>query len=147
MKRGSFNPRIAPDGLRRLAVGPQERAPHPLAVGEAGLPGDRLDGMTGLLHQQARGLDPQVLHRLGGRLAAAYADRLAKRGHDLILVARSVDRLQTLADRIAGETGRKVEVIAADLGKRKDLAMVEAVLRTDDPAQPVCDAPWRENAG
>jgi short-subunit dehydrogenase len=61
-------------------------------------------------------------------IGAIYADRLAERGHDLILVARSVDRLQTLADKIAGETGRKVEVIAADLGKRKDLAKVEAVL-------------------
>ena len=64
-------------------------------------------------------------------IGAIYADRLAKLGHDLILVARRVDRLQTLADKIARETGRKVEVIAADLGKRKDLAKVEAVLRTD----------------
>ena len=64
-------------------------------------------------------------------IGAIYADRLAKRGHDLILVARRVDRLRILADKIAGETGRKVEVIAADLGKRKDLAKVEALLRTD----------------
>jgi uncharacterized protein len=64
-------------------------------------------------------------------IGAVYADRLAKRGHNLILVARNVDRLQALADKIAGETGRKVEVIAADLGKREDLATVEAVLRTD----------------
>ena len=64
-------------------------------------------------------------------IGAIYADRLAKRGHDLILVARRIDRLRTLADEIAGETGRKVEVIAADLGKREDLAKVEAVLRTD----------------
>jgi short-subunit dehydrogenase len=52
-------------------------------------------------------------------IGAIYADRLAKRGHDLILVARRFDRLRTLADKIAGETGRKLEVIAADLGKRK----------------------------
>jgi hypothetical protein len=64
-------------------------------------------------------------------IGAIYADRLAKRGHDLILVARRVDRLRTLADKIARETGRKVEVISADLVKRKDLAKVEAVLRTD----------------
>jgi hypothetical protein len=64
-------------------------------------------------------------------IGAIYADRLAKRGHDLILVARRVDRLRRLADKIAGETGRKVEVIAADLGKRKELEKVEAVLRTD----------------
>jgi hypothetical protein len=64
-------------------------------------------------------------------IGAIYADRLAKRGHDLILVARRVDRLRTLADKIARETERKVEVIAADLVKREDLAKVEAVLRTD----------------
>jgi hypothetical protein len=64
-------------------------------------------------------------------IGAIYADRLAKRGHDLILVARRLDRLRTLADRIAVEAGRKVEVISADLVKRKDLAKIEAVLRTD----------------
>jgi hypothetical protein len=65
-------------------------------------------------------------------IGAIYADRLAGRGRDLILVARSVDRLRALADKIADETGRKDEVIAADLGKRKDLAKVEAALRTDE---------------
>ncbi|MCA6111169.1 SDR family NAD(P)-dependent oxidoreductase [Bradyrhizobium cenepequi] len=64
-------------------------------------------------------------------IGAIYADRLARRGYDLILVARRFDRLRRLADKIAGETGRKIEVIAADLVKRKDLAKVEAVLRTD----------------
>ena len=64
-------------------------------------------------------------------IGAIYADRLAKRGYDLILVARRIDRLRRLAEKVAGETGRKVEVIAADLVKRKELAKVEAVLRTD----------------
>jgi hypothetical protein len=63
-------------------------------------------------------------------IGAIYADRLAKRGYDLILVARRFDRLRSLA-KVADETGRKVEVIAADLVERKDLAKVEAVLRTD----------------
>jgi hypothetical protein len=36
-------------------------------------------------------------------IGAICADRLAKRGHDLILAARSVDRLRMLADKIAGE--------------------------------------------
>ena len=36
-------------------------------------------------------------------IAAICADCLAKRGQDLILVARSVDRLRMLADKIAGE--------------------------------------------
>jgi hypothetical protein len=52
-------------------------------------------------------------------IGAIYADRLAKRGHDLILVARRVDRLRRLAEQIARETGRKIDVIAADLGNRE----------------------------
>lgn len=64
-------------------------------------------------------------------IGAVYADRLARRGYDLILVARREDRLRALADRIAAETGRSVETIAADLGERASLAKVEAVLRGD----------------
>jgi uncharacterized protein len=65
-------------------------------------------------------------------IGAVYADRLAKRGYDLILVARNAARLNALADRLRGETGRRVSVIAADLNDRGELARVEAVLR-DDP--------------
>jgi short-subunit dehydrogenase len=64
-------------------------------------------------------------------IGAIYADRLAKRGHDLILVARNRARLDAVAGRIAAETGRKVEVLAADLTDRADLARVEQVLRDD----------------
>lgn len=64
-------------------------------------------------------------------IGAIYADRLARRGHDLILVARSAERLRKLADRISSETGRTVEIVTADLGNRQDLAKVEAALRTD----------------
>jgi uncharacterized protein len=64
-------------------------------------------------------------------IGAVYADRLARRGYDLILVARNRDRLQTLANRLANETGRSVEVVVADLGNKADVARVETVLRTD----------------
>jgi len=64
-------------------------------------------------------------------IGAVYADRLAKRGHDLILVARSEGRLNDLAAKITGETGRKVEVVVADLGDRAGMAKVEQVLKTD----------------
>jgi len=64
-------------------------------------------------------------------IGAIYADRLAKRGYDLILVARNRDRLTTLAQRITDETGRSVEVVAADLNDKADLARVENTLRTD----------------
>jgi uncharacterized protein len=64
-------------------------------------------------------------------IGAAYADRLARRGHDLIVVARNRDRLDALATRLAEDTGRSVRVIVADLNDSADLARVEQVLRTD----------------
>lgn len=64
-------------------------------------------------------------------IGAIYADRLAKRGYDLILVARNEQRLQGVAETIRGETGRKVTVLPADLNNASDLARVEAVLRDD----------------
>jgi short-subunit dehydrogenase len=61
---------------------------------------------------------------------AVYADRLARRGHDLILVARNRERLEALATQLTGDTGRSVEVIVADLSDRVDLARVEQVLHS-----------------
>ncbi|MFZ0603391.1 MAG: SDR family oxidoreductase [Roseiarcus sp.] len=66
-------------------------------------------------------------------IGAVYADRLAKRGYDLILVARSEEKLKSLAARLTSETGRSVKPIAADLGDKAALAKVEVVLR-DDPS-------------
>jgi uncharacterized protein len=66
-------------------------------------------------------------------IGAIYADRLAKRGYDLILVARSAERLKSLATRLTSETGRSVTVLPADLGDKAGLAKVEAVL-SDDPS-------------
>ena len=63
-------------------------------------------------------------------IGAVYADRLARRGYDLILVARNRDRLEALATRVTEDTGRSVRVIAANLNHRMDLAKVERVLRT-----------------
>lgn len=64
-------------------------------------------------------------------IGAVYADRLARRGHDLILVARNRERLEALARRLTLATGRSVEVIPADLSKDADLARIESTLRTD----------------
>ncbi len=66
-------------------------------------------------------------------IGAVYADRLAKRGYDLILVARNGERLKSLATQLTSETGRPVAVLPADLGDKAELAKVEAVLR-DDPS-------------
>ena len=64
-------------------------------------------------------------------IGAVYADRLAKRGHDLILVARNRERLEALAAGLRNETGCSISVIAADLNDRLARARVEEVLRTD----------------
>lgn len=64
-------------------------------------------------------------------IGAVYADRLARRGYDLILVARNRARLEALAARLGKETGRKVDVVPADLGNKADLARVEQVLKSN----------------
>ena len=64
-------------------------------------------------------------------IGAVYADRLARRGYDLILVARNRDRLAALADRITNDTQRSVEIVDADLNDRTALAAVEAKLKQD----------------
>ena len=64
-------------------------------------------------------------------IGAVYAEQLARRGYDLVLVARNRERLATLAERITSETRRDMEVLAADLNDRDDLATVEARLRDD----------------
>lgn len=64
-------------------------------------------------------------------IGAVYAERLARRGYDLILVARQRDRLNTLAQRLSNDTGRAVEVFVADLADAASLAAVEAKLRDD----------------
>jgi len=66
-------------------------------------------------------------------IGAVYADRLAKRGYDLILVARNEARLKSLSARLTSETGRSIKVLRADLSNKTELAKVEATLR-DDPS-------------
>jgi short-subunit dehydrogenase len=66
-------------------------------------------------------------------IGAIYADRLAKRGYDLILVARNEERLKDVAARIASTTGRSVTILPADLNDRASLAKVESVLK-ENPA-------------
>jgi len=64
-------------------------------------------------------------------IGATYAQRLARRGHDLILVARDEARLTALASRLRAEAGVEAEVLRADLTNRSDLARVEARLASD----------------
>jgi len=64
-------------------------------------------------------------------IGAVYADRLARRGYDLIVVARNADRLNALAKKLTTETGRSIEVVAADLTQKTDVARIEKILRED----------------
>lgn len=61
-----------------------------------------------------------------------FAERLARKGHDLVLVARRRDRLEKLAERLRHETGVQVNVMCADLTDPQALAEVEAQASGDD---------------
>lgn len=64
-------------------------------------------------------------------IGAAYAERFARRGHDLVLVARDAARLESLAARLRGSHGVAIDILRADLTQAKALADVEARLRDD----------------
>lgn len=66
-------------------------------------------------------------------IGATYASCLARRGYDLILVARSKANLEKLAKSLSAETGVHIQVLPADLTVETDLSRVEQVLR-DDPS-------------
>ena len=64
-------------------------------------------------------------------IGAAYAERFAQRGHDLVLVARNTERLTALAQRLRSEAGVQVDILTADLTNDDDVAAVEQRLRED----------------
>jgi short-subunit dehydrogenase len=64
-------------------------------------------------------------------IGAIYADRFARRGHDLVLVARNKVRLEGLAARLREAYSVAVDVLQADLTQPNDLAAVETRLRDD----------------
>jgi uncharacterized protein len=64
-------------------------------------------------------------------IGATYADRLARRGHDLILVARNAEKLEALATQLRQTTERQVEVPPADLANPADLRRVAQRLQED----------------
>ena len=68
-------------------------------------------------------------------LGAEFARALARRGFDLVLVARNPARLETMAADLRASAGVSVDTLAADLGDRADVARV--VDRITDDARPI----------
>lgn len=64
-------------------------------------------------------------------IGAVYADRLARRGYDLLLIARDAVRLEAVKQGVA-DTGRQVELMPADLDEPAALRRVEKRLVRDD---------------
>ncbi|HWM02984.1 MAG TPA: SDR family oxidoreductase [Actinophytocola sp.] len=65
----------------------------------------------------------------------SFATQLAARGHDLVLVARNVERLEEVATQLRTSYDVEVEVLPADLGDREQLGAVET--RLADPEGPI----------
>ncbi|AKT50369.1 SDR family NAD(P)-dependent oxidoreductase [Arsenicicoccus sp. oral taxon 190] len=68
-------------------------------------------------------------------IGLAFARELARRGHDLVLVARTEERLRALAADLGDRHGTRCEVLVADLVDRDDLHRVAD--RVSDPQAPV----------
>ncbi|MNF94299.1 putative oxidoreductase [compost metagenome] len=64
-------------------------------------------------------------------IGAVYAQRLAARGFDLLLVARDLQRLEEAASTLRDEYGVQVEVLKADLTQKDDVLKLEQRLRSD----------------
>jgi uncharacterized protein len=63
-------------------------------------------------------------------IGAVYAERFAKRGYDLVLVARSQEKLSEVAEQLK-HTGRKVEILQADLTSPEGVQRVAERLSSD----------------
>ncbi|WP_085699976.1 SDR family oxidoreductase [Pseudomonas sp. B26(2017)] len=64
-------------------------------------------------------------------IGAVYAERLAARGFDLLLVARDQERLESAASKLRDAHGVQVEVLKADLTQKNEVLKLEQRLRSD----------------
>ncbi|MCU1323969.1 MAG: short chain dehydrogenase family protein [Acidobacteriaceae bacterium] len=79
---------------------------------------------------QGKGL--AVVTGASSGIGKIYADRLAKRGFDLLLVARRKQRLEQLSQELQQKHGVKAEILVADLGNSADLERVSKALASDE---------------
>jgi short-subunit dehydrogenase len=66
-------------------------------------------------------------------IGRAFAERLARTGHDLILIARTPDVLERQAEALSSETGIHAETLPADLSTTEGCRTVEKRLTTGKP--------------
>ena len=65
-------------------------------------------------------------------LGEIFADRLAQRGYNLILVARRKERLELLAEKLQSKHRVNVTIVVADLSSEADLQNVADDLKNDE---------------
>src|SRR5258708_9050440 len=80
---------------------------------------------------------PAVITGASSGIGAVYAARLARRGYDLLLVARDQKRLSDRAANLTAKTGRTVEILPADLTLRSELFRVDQRLYADNTNTPL----------
>lgn len=76
-------------------------------------------------------LGTAVVTGASGGIGRVYADRLARRGHDLLLVARRGDLLDQAAAELRSAYGVQVRTLVADLGGAQGRAATAAQLASD----------------
>ncbi|CAH6100465.1 SDR family NAD(P)-dependent oxidoreductase [Citrobacter koseri] len=65
-------------------------------------------------------------------IGAVYAERLARQGYDLVLVARRRERLEQLADKIREQFAVKITVHTADLGEESGQGSVSQLIERNE---------------
>jgi len=75
------------------------------------------------MNTQLKGL--AVVTGASSGIGALYADRLARRGYDLVLVARSQEAMSDLTKRLVVQTRCKAQAVATDLTDPKHFAELE----------------------
>ena len=95
-----------------------------------GMKGTQMSNLTNTSKSSIKGT--AVVTGASAGMGRLFADRLAKRGYDLLLVARRGDRLATAAAELTAQYGMTVQTVTADLGLAADLARVAQMISTDE---------------
>ncbi len=77
-----------------------------------------------------KNLGVAVITGASSGIGREYAEQLAQRGYDLVLVARRADRLTQAASELQARYGRNIINVVADLSKEADVRRVVEVIRT-----------------